>query len=154
MPRFCIKNSDTVVFGILRLASSSRTISYLSLLTAAHPHSTSSGVLLVAGLPECESLSIDLDHLWGTCVTLLFALHFWIIQIVSAGECSSLMQHLMKIHCSTCSFWMWQPHSTHAHSTTSTAPYSEVVIVHACTFLSTLLGCQLTSMSRKPFSVC
>ena len=28
---------------------------------------------------------------------------FWIIQILSAEECSSLMQSLMQIHCSTCS---------------------------------------------------
>ena len=31
-----------------------------------------------------------------------------------------------------------------------TAP-SEVIIVHTCTFQPTLLGCQFTSMSHKPF---
>ena len=30
--------------------------------------------------------------------------------------------------------------------------YSEVILVHACTIQSTLLGCQVTSMSHKPFS--
>ena len=30
---------------------------------------------------------------------------------------------------------------------------SEVVIDHACAFQSTLLGCQVTSMSHKPFSL-
>ena len=47
---------------------------------------------------------------------------FWIIKIVFS-ERSSLMQNLMQIRCSTCSvIWMWWPHSTHAHSMTSTAP--------------------------------
>ena len=44
---------------------------------------------------------------------------------------------------------MGWPHSTHTHSTASTAPtdwYSEVVIVHTCAFQSTLLGCQVTSV--------
>ena len=31
------------------------------------------------------------------------AVAFWIIEIVSMGEWSSLMQNLMQIHCSTCS---------------------------------------------------
>ena len=34
---------------------------------------------------------------------LPIAVAFWIIWIVSAEECSSLMQNLMQIHCSTCS---------------------------------------------------
>ena len=47
---------------------------------------------------------------------------------------------------------MWRPHSTHAHLRASTAPtdwYSEVVIVYTCAFQSTLLGCQVTSVSHK-----
>ena len=57
-----------------------------------------------------------LNHLWSDgretlkCHTFicaaLFALSlkaFWVIQIVSAEGCSSLMQKLMQIHCSTCS---------------------------------------------------
>ena len=41
----------------------------------------------------------------------------------SVEECSSLTQNLMQIRCSTeQSFWMRQPHSTHAHSTVSTTP--------------------------------
>ena len=47
---------------------------------------------------------------------------FWIIWMVSVEECSCLMQNLMHIHCSTQSFWMRQPHSTHAHSLASTTP--------------------------------
>ena len=31
------------------------------------------------------------------------AVAFWIIWIVSMEECSNLMQHLMQIHCPTCS---------------------------------------------------
>ena len=56
MPNSCIEISDTAVFVILRSASSSHTISHWSLLIAAHTHSTFSGVLLVASLPECGSL--------------------------------------------------------------------------------------------------
>ena len=71
-----------------------------------------------------------------------------IIQIVSVEECSSLMQNLMQICCSTCSVILnGTATHIHAHSMVSTAPtdyYSEVVIVHACTFQSTLLGCQVT----------
>ena len=56
----------------------------------------------------------------------------------------------------TQSYCMQQSHSTHAHSTASPAPsdqYSEVVIVHACTFQYALLGCQVTSMQCKVFSL-
>ena len=53
---------------------------------------------------------------------LPIAAAFWIIQIVSMEECSSLMQNLKHIHCSTCSFWMWRPHSTHVTQLASTAP--------------------------------
>ena len=38
-------------------------------------------------------------------------------------------------------------------STVPTDYYSETVIVHACIFQSTLLGCQVTSISSKPFSL-
>ena len=42
--------------------------------------------------------------------------------------------------------------STHAHSTASTSPSDgKVIIVHACAFQSTLLGCQVISMSHKLF---
>ena len=53
---------------------------------------------------------------------LLIAAAFWIIWIVSMEERSSLAQNLMQIRCSPQSFWMWQPHSTHAHSMASTIP--------------------------------
>ena len=47
---------------------------------------------------------------------------FCIIPIVYSEECSTLMQNLMQIRCSTHSFWIWWQHSTHAHSRASTAP--------------------------------
>ena len=50
------------------------------------------------------------------------ALAFWITQILSTEECSSLVQNLMQTPCSTQSFWMQWPHSTHAHSAASTTP--------------------------------
>ena len=68
-----------------------------------------SGVLLVAGLPKCGSLSIDsqpsLKHLCHTfiCAALIAssAKALWIIQILSMEKCSSLMQNLKQICCST-----------------------------------------------------
>ena len=111
MPRSCDKISDTVVFGIPRSASSSHTVSHWSLLIATHTHSTFSGVLLVTGLPECGSLSIDswpsLKHMCHTriCTALIASppKAFWFIQIVSGEECSSLTQNWMQIRCSICS---------------------------------------------------
>ena len=71
MPWSCVKISDTV-FGIPRSVSSSCTGSHWSLLIAACIHSTFSGVLLVAGLPEYGSLSTDsqlpLKHLCHTFI--------------------------------------------------------------------------------------
>ena len=53
---------------------------------------------------------------------LPIAVAFWIIWIVSAEICSSLMQNLIQTCCCTQSFWMGQPLSTQAHSMTSTTP--------------------------------
>ena len=111
MPKSCIKISHTVVFGIPRFASSSHTVSHQSLLITTHTHSTFSGILLVADLPERESLSTDswllLKLLCYTfiCTALIASSPkpktFWIIRIVSAEGHSSLMQNLMQIPCST-----------------------------------------------------
>ena len=108
-PRPYIKISDTVVFGIPRSASSSHTASCQSLLIEAHTCSTFSGILLVAGLPECGSPSVGcLPSLKNLCHTFICAAlitlsqkAFWIMWIVSAVGCSSLAQNLMQIHCST-----------------------------------------------------
>ena len=125
-------------FGIPRSASSSLAVSGQSLLIAAHTCSTFSGVLLVAGLPECGLFST------GSCPSLKCLCHifictalivsstkdFWIIRIISTEECSSLMQNLMQICCSTrsvilnamatqytCSHCQvqWSHHSSHMH---------------------------------------
>lgn len=55
--RFPAKILNTVVFRILRSASSSHTVSCQSLLIAACTHLTFSRVLLVAGFRESRSLS-------------------------------------------------------------------------------------------------
>ena len=72
MPRSCVKISDTVVFGIPRSTSTCSTVIHWSLFIAAHTHSTFSGVLLVAGLPEHRSLSTEswpsLKHLCHTFI--------------------------------------------------------------------------------------
>ena len=90
--------------------------------------------------------------LWWSFQSLVpIAAAFWIIWIVSTEECSSSMQNLMQIHCSTHSDVL----STRATQSTCslkdvycpTDKYSEVVIVQACTFQSILFGCQITLMS-------
>ena len=109
VPRSCVKILDTIVFEIIRSASSSHTVSCQSLLIAARTCSKLSGGLLVAGLPECGSLSTDsqpsLKCFFCTFIcSALIALSlkaFSIIQIVSSEECSSLMQTLMQICYST-----------------------------------------------------
>ena len=80
---------------------------------------------------------------------------FWVMEVVSMLECSSLTQNLCRFF--TQSFWIWRPHNTHAHSIVSTAPtdlYSEVVIVHTCAFQSTLLSCQVTPVLHKANCSC
>ena len=94
MPRSCLRILDTVVFGIPTSASISCIVSHWFLCIAAHTHSTFSGVLLVAGLPECGSISTDswppLKHLCHTfiCAALIASSPkaFWIIQIVSTSN--------------------------------------------------------------------
>ena len=108
MPRSCIKISDTVVFGIPRSDSSSRTITDLYDCSPC-----TLNILRCSAccrLPERGSLSThswpSLKHLCHTFICTALALSpkaFWIIRTVSTEECSSLIQNLMQIHCSTCS---------------------------------------------------
>ena len=97
----------------------------------------------------------DMMHEWVCCRDEAIA--FWIIWIVSAEECSSLTQNLMHIRCSTGSVILNAIATQYTCSLNviycPTDWYGEVVIVHTCAFQSTLLGCQVTSMSRKPFSL-
>ena len=118
-------------FGIPRSASNSLTVSCRSLLIAACTHSTFLHVLLVAGLPGHGSLLTDswpsLKHLCHTfiCVALVISSlkAFWIIQIVSTEECTSLMQNLIQIHCYIHLVILnVMAAQTHAHSMVSTAP--------------------------------
>ena len=91
MLRSCIKILDTVVLGIPRSASSSHTVSHQSLLIAARTHSTFSGVLLAAGLPECGSLSTDSWPSWS--IVSPFYLH--------CTHCiipKSLLNHMNSFH--------------------------------------------------------
>ena len=53
----------------------------------------------------------------------------------------------------TQSFWIWQPHSTHAHSAGIHWPVQWMLIVHTCAFQSTCLGCQVALMPCKLFSL-
>ena len=87
---------------------------------------------------------------WTANHQLPIAVAFWIIWIVSVEECSSLMQDLMQIHCSTSSVILnvtdtqytcslsgiycphrlvqWSPLFTHAHS----SPLSLAARLHQC----------------------
>ena len=83
---------------------------------------------------------------------------FWIIRIASMEECSSLMQNLMQICCSTCSIILNVTAIVHmvteGHLPPPLTRYCEVAIVQACAFQSTL-GCQGTPVLCKwckPFS--
>ena len=60
---------------------------------------------------------------------LPIAAAFWVIQIVSMEECSSLMQNLMQIHCSTHTVILnvTAIYNTHAHSIASPAPLTSTV---------------------------
>ena len=49
---------------------------------------------------------------WWSCQSPI-AVAFWVIQIVSAEECSSLTQNLMQICCSTCSAIWMHSHTVH-----------------------------------------
>ena len=88
---------------------------------------------------------------------LPIAVAFWIIWTVSVEECSSLMQNMMQIHCSICSVIFNAVATQYTCSVNSVYHplwlYTEVIIVHACAFQSTLLGCQVKMMSHKPFSL-
>ena len=101
----------------------------------------------------------DVMHEWAHCHDeaanhqLPITAAFWIIWIVSVEECSSLVQNSMEIYCFTCSFWMQWPHMlTQQHL----PPHWLVQWSCHCSrmhFQSILLGCQVTSMSHKLFSL-
>ena len=67
------------------------TVSHRSLLTAACTCPTISSALLVAGLPECGSLSTDSRPSLKVCATILFALH-------SLHLSKSLLNHPNRFH--------------------------------------------------------
>ena len=99
------QNLRYIVFGNPKSASHFYTISHWSLLFAARTCSTFSGILLVANLPERGPLSTgsppSLKHLCHTfiCAALIASSlkAFWIVPIISAEECSSLMLNVMQI---------------------------------------------------------
>ena len=129
MPRTCLKILGTVFFGIPRSASSSCTVSHQSLLIAAGHIQHSQVFFIMRAFQNVDHFQQNLTileafvpHVICTALIALSLKAFWIIWIVSVEECSSLTQILIQIPCSTQSFRMWWPHSTHVHSTVSTAP--------------------------------
>ena len=46
-------------------------------------------------------LEVSVPHFYWSCMHCIVPKAFWIIQIVSAEECSSLTKNLMPIYCST-----------------------------------------------------
>ena len=107
--------------------------------------------------------ALDVMHEWTHCFDeaanhqWLIAANFWVIWIVFLKECSGLMQNLMQICCFTCSVLLNVMATQYTCSLNliyyleddTIYYYSEVVIVHACSFQSTLFGCQVTLMSCK-----
>ena len=69
---------------------------------------TKSGLSHLGDLMFCQKTAWDVIHEKVCCRDkaanhqLPIAAAFWFIQIVSREDCSSLMQHRMQIHCSTC----------------------------------------------------
>jgi len=105
LPRSSVKICETIVCGIPRPSSNSRTVNRWFSLIAARMLSTFSGVLLVEGLPESRSLSTDsqpslkrLYHnfIWASLIESSLKA-FLIIGIVSADKCPSFNQNLMQI---------------------------------------------------------
>ena len=90
---------------------------------------------------------------------LPIAAAFWIIQIVwivSKEECSSLTQNLMQIRCSTHSVILNVMATQYTCSLDGVShPHGLAQWSHHCwcTFQSTLLGYQVTSMLHNPFSI-
>ena len=105
----------------------------------------------------------DVMHEWVHCCDeaashqLPIAVAFWTVQVVSVEEYSSSTQNLRQIHCSTHSVILNVMATKYTFSLKGVCcPHwlvSEVVIVHTCAFRYTLLGCQVTSMLPKPFSL-
>ena len=76
IPDILFKISQTVVFGILRSFSSSRTVNRRSLPVASRTRSILSNVFVVEGRPERESLSTEvrppLKRLHHSFIRVLF----------------------------------------------------------------------------------
>ena len=136
MPRSCVKISDTIVFGIPRSASGSHTVSCWSLLIAAGPCPTFSGVLLVAGLPEHRSpnrfstiFEAFVPHFYLCCTHYIIprsllthpnSFRGGMFKLYTKLDSDLLLYLLSHFECSG--------HT--AHTTTLTDWYSEVVLVH------------------------
>jgi hypothetical protein len=105
LPRYLFKISETIVRGIPRPSSNSRTVNRRFTVIAARTRSTFSVILLLEGLPERGSLSTDyrpsLKRRYHNCIwtssTESSPKAFLIIRVVSAAECLSLKQNLMQI---------------------------------------------------------
>ena len=96
--------------------------------------------------------------LWWNCQSLvvhscgflnhLNSFHGGMLKLTSKFDIDPLLHSLSHFECNG--------HTVHMLTQVSTAPtdqYSEVVTIHTCTFQSTLLGCQVTSMLHKLFSL-
>ena len=105
IPKILFKISQTVVFGILRSFSSSRTVNLRSPSIASLTHSILSNVFVVEGRPERESLSTEvrppLKWLYHSFIHLLlihsFPKAFYIIWIVSELFFPNWKQNLIQI---------------------------------------------------------
>ena len=109
IPEILFKISQTVIFGIPRSFSSSRTVNRRSHSIASRTRSILSNVFVVEGRPERESLSTEvqspLKRLYHSFIRVLlihsFPKAFCIIWIVSKLVFSSWKQNLMQI-CWSC----------------------------------------------------
>ena len=102
-------------------------------------------------------MSTHVSHDEAASHQLSISAAFWITQIDSAEECLILTQNLMQICCSTCSIILNAMATQYTCSLNGTyhpdwliqwSHHSSYVCI-----LSTLLGCQITLMSHKLFSL-
>ena len=102
-----------------------------------------------------KSLHENVIHEWSFCRDeaanhqLPIAVAFWIIPILSAEECSSLMQNLMQVRCSAYSVILkCDGYTVHMLTQWCLPPplisMVKSIIVHARASQSTPLGCQVT----------
>ena len=167
MPRSCVKLLDTVIFGVPGSASSSHTVSCRSLLIVA---TCAFSILRCSACCRPSSMWITFNifltifevfvpHFYLRCIYCIIpksflnplnSVHGGVFKLNAKFDADLLLYLLSHFEC----------HGHTVHMLTQwclppplTSAIKSSVIVHTCAFQSTLLGCQVTSISHKLFSL-